>query len=116
MRRIGKAFRRPPTGRGGDRNGGLPRQWAGVARGFRCAASLRRTLLAENLGKPSLWVIITTPWYKHSGALALAQGFAPIGIMMLLGLAGVGHELLQGCRKIALPEGAHLDLIILNAL
>ncbi len=45
MRRIGKAFRRPPTGRMVDRNGGLPRQWAGVARGFRCAASLRRTLL-----------------------------------------------------------------------
>ncbi len=45
MRRIGKAFRRPPTGRGGDRNGGLPRLSDRVARGFRCAASLRRTLL-----------------------------------------------------------------------
>jgi hypothetical protein len=54
MRRIGKAFRRPPTGRGGDQGGGLPRLSDGVARGFRCAASLRRTLLAENLGKPSL--------------------------------------------------------------
>ncbi len=53
MRRIGKAFRRPPTGRGGDRNGGLPRLSDGVARGFRCAASLRPTLLAENLGKTS---------------------------------------------------------------
>ena len=51
---IGKVFRRPPTGRGGDRNGGLPRLSDHVARGFRCAASLRRTLLAENLGKPSL--------------------------------------------------------------
>ena len=64
MRPIGKAFRRPPTGRGGDRNGGLPRLSDGVARGFRCPASLRRTLLAENLGKPSPWVIITAPWYK----------------------------------------------------
>ncbi len=39
---------------GGDRDGGLPRFSDGVARGFRCAASLRRTLLAENIGKPSL--------------------------------------------------------------
>jgi len=44
--RVGNAFRRPPTGRGGDRNGGLPRLSDGVARGFRCPAS--------NLGKPSL--------------------------------------------------------------
>ncbi len=53
-RPIGKAFRRPPTGRGGDRNGGLPRLSDGVARGFRCPASPRPALLAENLGKPSL--------------------------------------------------------------
>ncbi len=51
---IGKAFRRPPTGRRVDRNGGLPRLSDGVALGFRCAASLRPTLLAENLGKPPL--------------------------------------------------------------
>ena len=49
--------------RGGDRNGGLPGLSDGVARGFRCPASLRRTLLAENLGKTSLWVTITAPWY-----------------------------------------------------
>jgi hypothetical protein len=30
---------------------------------FRCAASLRHPLLAENLGKPSLWVIIKDLWY-----------------------------------------------------
>ena len=53
-RRVGNAFRRPPTGRGGDRNGGLPRLSDGVARGFRCPASLCPTLLAESLGKPSL--------------------------------------------------------------
>ncbi len=34
-----------------------------VARTSRCPTSLRHTLLAENLGKPSLWVIITDPWY-----------------------------------------------------
>ncbi len=32
---------------------GLPRPSDGVARTSRCAASPRRTLLAENLGKPS---------------------------------------------------------------
>jgi hypothetical protein len=36
----------------------------GVARGSRCPASPRHALLAENLGKPSLWVIISAPWYK----------------------------------------------------
>ncbi len=61
--RIGKAFRRPPTGRRADRNGGLPRLSDGVARGFRCPASPRHALLAESLGKPSLWVIINAPWY-----------------------------------------------------
>ena len=34
-----------------------------VAHVSRCPASPRRALLAENLGKPSLWVIITAPWY-----------------------------------------------------
>ena len=51
---IGKAFRHPPTRCGGDRNGGLPRFSDGVARSFRCAASLRPALLVESLGKPSL--------------------------------------------------------------
>ena len=63
MHRIGKAFRRPPTGRLVDRNGGLPRLSDGVARNLRCGASRRPTLLAENLGKPSLWVIIIARWY-----------------------------------------------------
>ena len=63
MRPIGKAFRRSPTGGGGDRNGGLPRLSDGVARASRCAASPCSTLLAENLGKPSSWVIIIAPWY-----------------------------------------------------
>ena len=48
-------------------NGGLPRLSAkgadGVAHALRCPASLQRTLLAENLGKPSLGVIISDPWY-----------------------------------------------------
>ena len=29
-----------------------------------CLASPRHALLAESLGKPSLWVIINGPWYK----------------------------------------------------
>ncbi len=77
MRGIVKASRRPPAVRRGDRNGGFPRLSDGVARGSRCPASPRRALLAENLGKPSLWVIITDPWYytgeeKHRRALAVA--------------------------------------------
>ncbi len=45
---------RPP-----DRNGGFPRLSDGAlvvdgAQGFRCPASPRHALLAENLGKPSL--------------------------------------------------------------
>ncbi len=63
MRCIVKACRRPPTVRMGDRNGGSPRLSDNVACGLRCPASPRRTLLAENHGEPSLWVIITVPWY-----------------------------------------------------
>ncbi len=63
MRGIVKTFRRPPTGRLRDRNGGLPRLSDGVAHASRCPTSLQRTLLTENLGKPSLWVMIGAPWY-----------------------------------------------------
>ncbi len=63
MRDIGKASRRPrwfarATG------GGFPRLSGGVARGLRCPASPRHALLAENLGKPSLWVITKDLWYN----------------------------------------------------
>ncbi len=69
MRGIVKAFRRPrrfarATG------GGFPRLSApgadGVPRGLRCPASPRHALLAENLGKPSLWVITKDLWYYSS--------------------------------------------------
>ncbi len=78
MRCIVKAFRRPPTGRIRDPEGGLPvggpadnivaGELAGwlsgsVAHASRCPASLRRALLAENLGEPSLGVIISARWY-----------------------------------------------------
>ncbi len=56
-------FSTPPTGRIRDRNRGLPRLSDGVAHALRCPASPQRTLLAENLGKPSLWVMISAPWY-----------------------------------------------------
>ncbi len=52
-RRLPKAF-----GQGADG----PEFGAG-ARGWRGPASLRHALLAENLGKPSLWVIIKDLWY-----------------------------------------------------
>ncbi len=64
-RDIVKAFRRPPAVRLRDRNGGFPRLSGGVPHGFRCPASPRHALLAESLGKPSLWVIINAPWYKN---------------------------------------------------
>ncbi len=67
MPRIVETFRRPPTGRIRDRNGGLPRLSGGVAHASRCPASPQRTLKAENLGKPSLWVMISDPWYKGRG-------------------------------------------------
>ncbi|MCH7693736.1 MAG: hypothetical protein IID50_09865 [Proteobacteria bacterium] len=77
MPRIVKTFRRPPTGRIRDRNGGLPRLSDGVAHASRCPASPQRTLLAENLGKPSLWVMISDPWYQPMNALRVSTK-API--------------------------------------
>ncbi len=50
-----------------DRNGGFPRLSDGVAHGLRWPASPRRALLADNLGKPSLWVFISAPWYYTKG-------------------------------------------------
>ena len=64
MRGIVKTFRRTPACRPGDRNGGFPRLSDSVAHVSRCPASPRRTLLAESLGKPSLWVFISAAWYK----------------------------------------------------
>ncbi len=66
MRCIVKTFRRPPTGRIRDRNGGLARLSDGVVHALRCPAWPQRTLLAENLGKPSLWVMISAPWYDSA--------------------------------------------------
>ncbi len=65
---------RPLPVRPRDRNGGFPRLSNGVARGRRCPASLRHALLAENLGKPSLWVIINEIWYKALFGSRAAQG------------------------------------------
>ncbi len=68
LRRTGRQnFSTPPTGRIRDRNGGLPRLSDGVAHAFRCPASPRRALRAENLGKPSPWVMINAPWYYVTG-------------------------------------------------
>ncbi len=68
MRGIGKVPRRPPAVRPRDRFGGFPKVFGqrlsgGVARGFRCPTSPRHALLAESLGKPSLWVNIKDLWY-----------------------------------------------------
>ena len=69
MRDIVKAFRRPhrfARCRFARATGTV------VSQGFRtesrmacdASASPRHALLAETLGKPSLWVIINAPWYK----------------------------------------------------
>jgi len=42
----------------------LPRLSDVVAPALRCAASRQRARLAENHGKPSLWVFINAPWYN----------------------------------------------------
>ncbi len=60
---IVKASGRPRRFAGAT-EGGFPRLSDGVARGLRCPAPSRHALLAENLGKPSLWVIVSAPWYK----------------------------------------------------
>ncbi len=72
MRGIVKVSRRPrrfarATG-GGFPNALRPGLSSGVPRGLRCPESPRHALLAENpnleaWGKPSLWVIISAPWY-----------------------------------------------------
>ncbi len=51
-----------------DRNGGFPRLSDGVPHGFRCPASPRHALLAESLGKPSLWGIISEIWYYNAAS------------------------------------------------
>ena len=63
---------RPLPARRPDRNGGFPKSCGprlsdgpilvDGARGLRCPASPHHALLAESLGKPSLWVIINAPW------------------------------------------------------
>ena len=54
---------RPLPVRPRDRNGGFPRLSDGVPQDLRCLASPCHALLAENLGKPSLWVNIKDLWY-----------------------------------------------------
>ena len=43
---------------------------------MRCPASPRHALLAESLGKPSLWVIINAPWYQSLVAWPSAEMLA----------------------------------------
>ena len=89
MRGIVKASRRTPAVRPRDRNGGFPRLSGGVARGSRCRAPPRHALLAEILGKPSLWVIIIEIWYKsYTVRMLLHPGFQRQKLPDLLGHIG----------------------------
>ncbi len=100
MRVIVKAFRRPPAVRPPDRNGGFPRLSDGVPHGLRCPASPRHALLAESLGKPSLWVIINAPWYY---VFAEADSLAALEPPLVEAESGA-HEGLNGTgqgRKLA---------------
>ncbi len=60
MRGIVKAFRR----RKGVHCRFARATGGGVPRGLRCPAPPRHARLAENLGKPSLWVFINEIWYR----------------------------------------------------
>ena len=71
LRDIAEPFRRPPIRplpvRLPDRNGGFPRLSAMGRTASRVASDVPHRyatrVLAESLGKPSLWVIINAPWY-----------------------------------------------------
>ncbi|MEE9210944.1 MAG: MFS transporter [Kiloniellales bacterium] len=89
MRDIGKASRRP-------------RRFAratGVAasQGFRAAspaardagASPHHALLAENPGKPSLWVIISAPWYQIPVGMAVDR-WGPRRVLTAAGFCALG--------------------------
>jgi hypothetical protein len=60
---IGKASRRPRRFARAT-EGGFPRLSDSVPHGLWCPTPLRHALLAESLGKPSLWVITNEIWYK----------------------------------------------------
>ncbi len=99
MRDTVEAFRRPPVVRLPDRNGGFPRLSEGVPHGLRCLASPRHALLAESLGKPSLWVIINAPWYDGA-ALESPGGWTAARIadrpgaakQDAVGITEIGHK------------------------
>ena len=72
-----------------------------VAPALRCAASPRRARLAENHGKPSLWVFINAPWYQllvrqrttlinglraHLAEFGIVTGVGRNGLERLLGV------------------------------
>ncbi len=99
MRGIGKALRRTPAVRPGDRNGGLPRLSGSVPHVSRCPASPRHALLAENLGRPSLWVNIKDLWYKYQME---QQGLAPKDLVPYIGNRDRVYEVLNRKRPLTL--------------
>ena len=104
MRPIVKAFRRPPTGRLRDPEGGFTRLSDSVAQGFRCTASLRRTLLAENLVNPSIGVTIHDLWYKRMTGTTIE--LAPLLPWFAVVTLGVAVALLAGIALFVRANGA----------
>ena len=88
---IGNTSRRPrwfarATG------GCFPRFSGGVPRGSRYLAPPRHALLAESLGKPSLWVITKDHWYWGAVRYSVLPGGGPnsgLGASVSLGFQRV---------------------------
>jgi len=90
---------RPLPVRPRDRNGGFPRLSGCVAQGLRCPASPRHALLAENLGKPSLWVITKDLWYNITEIVSSDLGQHPAVLVDLDIVANHHAELRVGLPR-----------------
>ena len=65
-----------------------------------------RTLLAENLGKPSLWVFINVPWYKPRPEPMQPIGDMGPGTESLETVADFGETIDSGMKVLQVQEKA----------
>ncbi len=68
---------------------------------MRCLASPRHALLAESLGKPSLWVIISAPWYKEDLVLEHLKAANSVAAAAIGDLAAEHEDLAALTRRFA---------------